>query len=119
MSDETFDYWEWAASAPKCLGCGHAFDPKNAAHCHSPDLDRWCCSSCAKNNREAKCLDCGLDYKQFPLDVLLPRAQWLAIHPDENGVLCVACLVKRCALLPGAVVVHAVVEIAPHRRSTR
>ena len=35
----------------------------------------------------AACLDCGLDYyRDFPLDVLLPRAQWLLIHPADHGV---------------------------------
>jgi len=64
------------------------------------------------SNSDAKCLDCGLDYSEFPMDVLLPRAQWLAIHPDEHGLLCAACIVRRCAKLPNATCVHAIVEIA-------
>lgn len=63
-----------------------------------------------------RCLDCGLPYATFPLDVLLPRAQWLAIHPEgDDGVLCASCIVARASKIPGATVVHAVVEIAPHR----
>lgn len=61
----------------------------------------------------ARCLDCGLPYSEFPLDVILPRSQWLDIHPNENGLLCAACIVKRCAKIPGATVVRAIVEITP------
>jgi hypothetical protein len=60
-----------------------------------------------------RCLDCGKRYAEFPLDVVLPRSQWLAIHPADGGVLCAACIVKRAAKVPGATVVHAVIEIAP------
>lgn len=50
----------------------------------------------------AACLDCGLPYADFPLDLNLPRAQWLAIHPEgENGLLCAACIVRRAAKIPG------------------
>ncbi len=45
---EPFDYWEWAKTAPKCEGCGHAFDSKNAALTKSPDVNRWCCRSCSQ-----------------------------------------------------------------------
>jgi len=62
---------------------------------------------------DASCLDCGLPYEQFPLDVLLPRAQWLLIHPTDHGLLCAACIVKRAAALPGCTVVHATLEMAP------
>jgi|SRR3990172_1038990 len=62
----------------------------------------------------AACLDCGLDYyRDFPLDVLLPRAQWLLIHPADHGVLCAACIVKRAAKIPGARLAHLVIEFAP------
>jgi len=60
-----------------------------------------------------RCMDCGKPYADFPLDVVLPRGQWLAIHPDENGVLCAACIVERAARVPGATVVHAIIEVAP------
>ena len=61
----------------------------------------------------ATCLDCGLAYDDFPLDLLLPRSQWLEIHPTDGGVLCAACVVARAAKVPGATAVHAVIEIAP------
>lgn len=64
---------------------------------------------------EAKCLDCGLPYEEFPMDMLLPRAQWLEIHPSEHGLLCAACIVKRAAKVSGATVVHAVIERSPRR----
>lgn len=61
----------------------------------------------------AVCLDCGLSYEDFPMDMLLPRHQWLDIHPDEGGVLCARCIVARASKLPGALAVHAVIAIAP------
>lgn len=64
---------------------------------------------------DAKCLDCGLPYADFPLDVVLPRSQWLEIHPDEHGLLCAACIVKRAANVPGCTVVHMILEITPKK----
>lgn len=61
----------------------------------------------------AACLDCGLPYEQFQIDLLLPRSQWLEIHPDESGLLCARCIALRAAKLPGATAVRAVIEIAP------
>ena len=62
------------------------------------------------------CLDCGLPYDQFPLDVVLPRAQWLRICPQDSGVLCAACIVRRVRkYIPGATVIHAIVEVSPGR----
>jgi hypothetical protein len=59
------------------------------------------------------CLDCGLPYADFPMDVSLPRGQWLTIHPDEHGVICAGCIVKRVrARMVGAVVIHMVVEVS-------
>ena len=60
-----------------------------------------------------RCLDCGLLYRDFPLDVNLPRGQWLEIHPGEDGVLCAQCIVQRASKIPGATVAHMVIEIAP------
>src|SRR5690242_11416261 len=63
----------------------------------------------------ANCLDCGLPYERFPLDVILPRAQWLEIHPAEHGLLCAACIVERAAQVPGVTCVHAILEIHARR----
>lgn len=65
----------------------------------------------------ASCLDCGRDYSDFHLDMLLPRPQWLEIHPDENGLLCAQCIVTRASRVLGVTAIHAILEIAPHRRS--
>jgi len=62
---------------------------------------------------KAYCLDCGMDYDDFGMDVLLPRHQWLDIHPAENGLLCALCIVRRAHKLPRAVALHAVIGIAP------
>lgn len=59
------------------------------------------------------CMDCGLLYSKFPLDVHLPRSQWLLIHENEGGVLCAQCIVTRAAKIPGCTVVHAILEISP------
>lgn len=67
----------------------------------------------AKGEDSAVCLDCGRDYNDFGMDVLLPRWQWLLIHPDEGGLLCANCIVTRSAKVPGAVGLHATIGIAP------
>lgn len=53
-----------------------------------------------------KCLDCGLPYADFPIDVVLPDEQWRAItgRTDGGGILCAGCIVARGARLPGATV---------------
>ena len=66
----------------------------------------------------AACLDCGLPYSEFQLDVILPRPQWLEIHPAENGLLCASCIVRRASRVPGCTAVYAILEIAPHTRTT-
>ena len=59
----------------------------------------------------AKCLDCGKPYADFGLDLLLPRSQWLAIHPDDHGLLCAGCILARASKIPGTTGVHGVIEI--------
>jgi hypothetical protein len=63
----------------------------------------------------AVCLDCGKPYSEFPIDVILPRPQWLTIHPDDGGLLCAACIVTRAAKVPGVTCAHMILEIVPHR----
>lgn len=67
----------------------------------------------------AACLDCGLPYTDFLLDVLLPRSQWLQIHPDENGLLCAACIVRRVSALPGVTALHAIADVRQVVRTCR
>jgi hypothetical protein len=56
----------------------------------------------------AACGDCGLPYEQFPLDVVLPDADWLAIHPEgDGGLLCAGCIARRAAALPTTIVLYA------------
>lgn len=66
----------------------------------------------------ANCEDCGLPYGGFPLDVVLPDADWLRIHPDGcNGLLCARCIVLRASKLPRSIVVYArLVEADDHDR---
>ncbi len=54
------------------------------------------------------CEDCGLPYEQFPLDTVLPDADWLIIHPSgEGGLLCAGCIAKRAAALSTTIVLYA------------
>jgi hypothetical protein len=65
-------------------------------------------------NGAVACLDCGMLYRDFPLDVNLSRGQWLLIHPDDGGVLCANCIVRRVReRIPSATVCHLVVEVSP------
>jgi hypothetical protein len=48
-------------------------------------------------------MDCGLDYGQYPLDVVLKKEQWLLIHPDDGGVLCANCIVERASRLQAVI----------------
>ena len=34
---------------------------------------------------------------------LIPRAQWLLIHPEDGGVLCANCMLRRVSKLDGAI----------------
>lgn len=63
--------------------------------------------------RTLRCLDCKKPYAEFPLDVVLPRGQWLEIHPGDGGVLCAGCIVVRAAKVQGATVCHLVIEVTP------
>lgn len=72
------------------------------------------CSWCAPLLASAKCLDCGLLYDELmALDLVLPRVQWLELHPDDGGVLCANCIIRRASKLPGALSVSAVIVFCP------
>ena len=59
----------------------------------------------ASSSDEPRCDGCGLPYDAFPLDVVLPDAEWLKVHPEgEGGLLCVSCLAERASKLPRMVV---------------
>lgn len=52
------------------------------------------------------CLDCGMPYSEFPLDVVLPNDQWEIISGRKNGsgFLCAACIVERASKIKGVTV---------------
>lgn len=58
------------------------------------------------------CEDCGLPYRDFPLDLTIPDADWEVIHPGSNGggLLCAQCIVTRASRLPDVTVVRATFE---------
>lgn len=60
--------------------------------------------------QEPTCLDCGLPYSEFFLDVTLPDGQWAMVHPDVNGLLCANCIVRRAAGLPGVIAIRATID---------
>jgi len=67
-----------------------------------------------------KCEDCGMPYKDFPLDTTIPNGQWLAIHPESlNGILCAGCIVKRGSKIPGVTAARLVFDIKPHNHSSK
>lgn len=43
------------------------------------------------------------------MDLVIPRAQWLLIHPEDGGYLCANCMVARAENLSGAVNITGVV----------
>jgi len=57
------------------------------------------------------CMDCGLPYEIFGMDAVMPRAQWLEINPDDGGLLCANCMVKRASKVKGATCIHFIIEV--------
>ena len=57
------------------------------------------------------CMDCGLPYGNFGMDTIMPRAQWLEINPDDGGILCANCMVKRASKVKGATCIHFIIEV--------
>lgn len=43
----------------------------------------------------AVCMDCNKAYEDFGLDVTLPNEQWALINLQNDGLLCVQCMVNR------------------------
>ena len=69
------------------------------------------------DSSEANCIDCGRKYEQFRMDVVLPHSQWKLIHPEVDGLLCAQCIVNRVSKIDGAIVVHALIEFLPPKKS--
>lgn len=49
------------------------------------------------------CLDCGCGDEAMPLDCVVTGYQWKQICPEESGVLCANCMVKRASKLPNVI----------------
>ena len=69
------------------------------------------CGGQLRTERKCECIDCGLPYSEFGLDMTLPNEQWLMIHPEGDGILCANCMVKRAAKLEGSIAVRAKIEM--------
>jgi hypothetical protein len=50
------------------------------------------------------CYDCGIQYNEMGLDLVLPDQQWKIIFPEESGVLCANCICKRASRFGGTVI---------------
>jgi hypothetical protein len=61
----------------------------------------------------ANCMDCGIDYGEFGMDTLMSNEQWRMIHPDDWGLLCASCIVKRASKLPDVLWVEARLVFEP------
>jgi hypothetical protein len=59
-----------------------------------------------------RCMDCQIDYDHCALDIVLSKEQWLMIHPDDGGVLCASCIVRRASTLPHVINVKAIITFA-------
>ncbi len=59
----------------------------------------------------AACLDCGIDYSEFGVDLTLPDDQWKLIHPGVNGLLCATCIARRAAKLRGIIALRCHLDI--------
>lgn len=109
----------WETVSDACARCGAqlgGFDgPRLCSDCRQQSEPAGPSPVSGVRVEPAVCLDCGLDYADFPMDMILPRPQWLTIHPAEGGLLCASCIVKRAAKVPGATCIHAIIEIAPHQ----
>jgi hypothetical protein len=62
---------------------------------------------------EGGCEDCGRPYPHG-LDMVLTKKQWVAIYPEDSGVLCPSCIVNRAARLPGSIAVYAHIVKGEH-----
>jgi hypothetical protein len=56
------------------------------------------------------CMGCGT--VDMPLDTVLTGKQWRMIRPEEGGVLCAACIVRRASRLPHVIGVCARIVFA-------
>ncbi len=71
----------------------HPCEAQPAAHGHPPECPVL--NPPVVPRETLRCADCGLPYADFPLDVSLPDAQWLAIFGRPRGVLCANCIARR------------------------
>lgn len=60
-------------------------------------------------NEKAKCIDCGMDYEEMGLDLILPDQQWKVICP-ENGILCANCMCKRASKNGSATIIQSWID---------
>ncbi len=59
----------------------------------------------------AVCLDCGLLYAGFGVDITLSDAHWLLICPEKDGLLCGTCIARRARQHGSVVAIRAELEL--------
>ena len=56
-------------------------------------------------------MDCGIEDAEM-VGMIIPRSQWLAIHPDDGGILCANCMVARAKKLPNEICITGIITFA-------
>ena len=65
------------------------------------------------DEKKVVCYDCGMDYGGADwIDTVLPNEQWKTIFPEENGILCANCIVKRASKLDGIIITKMILVFA-------
>lgn len=63
----------------------------------------------SEQQKKAECLDCGLKYSDFGIDLVLPDQQWSIICP-EGTLLCGTCICRRISKNKGSTVLLAWID---------
>lgn len=66
----------------------------------------------------ATCLDCGELYSNMGIDITFSDEQWKMIFPEENGLLCASCIVKRAGRLKKAIAIRAIIDFGKDNKTS-
>lgn len=58
----------------------------------------------------AECKDCGELYSDMGVDITFPEEQWKLIFPEESGLLCASCIMKRVEKIKNSIAVRAIID---------
>lgn len=116
ISHQAVADWNTRSTPPPQARAEDAECEHNHLGGYSPLVDATWCMDCKRwtaigRASHVGCMDCGFPYSEFGIDLVMPRAQWMEIHPQEDGVLCANCMMQRASKVKGATCVHAIIEI--------